>query len=817
MDEQVFDKIQDIAMDKEMRRSYLDYSMSVIVGRALPDVRDGLKPVHRRILFSMHENGLTAERQHRKSATVVGDVLGKYHPHGDSSVYDAMVKLAQPFAIRYPLINGQGNFGSVDGDSAAAMRYTEAKMTKIAQEMLRDIDKNTVNFSPNFDERLKEPNVLPARYPNLLVNGSNGIAVGMATSIPPHNLREVIDAVIELIDNEEATVEDLMKHIEGPDFPTGASIIGRRGIDLAYRTGRGKVLQRAKSTVEEMGGGKMRIVVTEIPYQVNKAKMVEKIADLVRNKRVDGITGLRDESSRKGMRVVIELRRDVNPTILLNQLYKMTPLQQTYSIIFLAVVDGRPMVCNLYEMLRFYLDYQIEVVTRRTQFDLDKAMARAHILEGLLIAIDNIDEVIAIIRSSYSDAQERLMERFGLSDKQAQAILEMRLRRLQGLERDNLQKEFAEVQESIIYLSSLLADKQLLMNVIKEELREIKDKHGDDRRTEFLESEEEIDILDLIEDEEVSITLTKLNYIKRVTIDSFKTQRRGGRGIASMSTRDEDYVEKIVQTTNHSKLALLSNQGRLYRLNAYEVPESSRTSRGENLVNLIKLEENERICAMLPYTADMEERYLVICSKLGIVKKTSLKEFQRSNRNGIVAMALKEGDEVLGAATTSGNDKIMLITRNAKAINFEETDLRALGRNSIGVRGLRLDKDDEIIAMEVYDADKDLLIISENGYGKRTSASDYKTQLRGGKGYSTYKITKKTGRIAGAKLVSEEEELMIVNTDGTLIRVRVADISVLSKVTSGVTIMKMQSDARVSSFVPIEAEEEETVIETEEE
>ena len=808
--EEMRDKIIEVDLKHEMEQSYIEYAMSVIVGRALPDVRDGLKPVHRRILYSMGQNNLTPDKPYRKSATIVGDVLGKYHPHGDTAVYDALVKMAQDFSMRYPLVDGHGNFGSIDGDSAAAMRYTESRMEKLSMEMLRDLNKETVDMVPNYDENEWEPSVLPARYPNLLVNGSNGIAVGMATSIPPHNLGEVIDAVVELIDNEDATLEDILKHIKGPDFPTGAHIMGNSSMLQAYRTGRGKVVQRAKTSFEEMSGGKTRIVVSEIPYQVNKARLVEKIAELMKDKRIDGITHIGDESNRKGMRIVIELRRDVNPDIVLNQLFKFSPLQQVFSIIMLALVNNIPKVLTLEQMLRLYIKHQEEVVTRRTQFDLKKAQDRIHLVEGLLKAIDHIDEVIAIIRSSYSDAMERLMERFDFSEIQAKAILDMQLRRLQGLEKEKLEDEQKDLQQKIDYYQEILSDRSLLLSIIKEEILEIKAKYGNERRTTFLASYEDIDIKDMIPDDEVTVTLTHLGYIKRVAIDTYKTQKRGGKGIASMSTRDEDFVDKLLLTSNHSKVIFFTNMGRIYRLNTYEIPESSRTAKGTNIVNILPLEDGEKVNTMLSIREEQASSgFVVMCTRKGIMKKTPLEEFQRSNRNGLIAISLKEDDELIGVELTDGNCNIICVARNGKAIMFDESDIRSMGRTAQGVRAMNLEEGDEIVSMMIADPEKDVLIISERGYGKRTPIAEYNLQTRGGKGSRTYKITEKTGRLVGGKVVSNDDEIMIVNIDGTLIRMEVKGISVLSRVTSGVRLMKTAENQDIASFEKIEISEEE--------
>ena len=808
MENNQYDRIIDREIKDEMENSYIDYAMSVIVGRALPDVRDGLKPVHRRILYSMSEQGLTPDKPYRKSATVVGDVLGKYHPHGDSAVYEAMVKMAQKFSMRNPLVDGQGNFGSIDGDSAAAMRYTEARMTKLAMEMLKDLDKDTVDFMPNFDERLKEPTVLPSKYPNLLVNGSNGIAVGMATSIPPHNLGEVIDAVVEMIDNEEATVEDLMKHVKGPDFPTGATIYGKYFMNEAYRTGRGKVTQRAKAEIEELSNGKSQIVVTEIPYQVNKAKLVEKIAELVKEKKVDGITDLRDESNRKGIRIVIETRKDVNPHILLNNLYKYSQLQQVFSIIMLAIVDGEPKILNLHQILKHYLNHQEEVLTRRTKFELNKALNRAHIIEGLLIAIDNIDEVIAIIRSAYEDAQEKLVERFELTEVQAQAILDMRLRRLQGLEKEKLEEEFRILNEKIEYFKTILADRDVMLGIIKDEILEIKEKYSNARRTEILEQEDELEDIDMIEDEDVTITLTHFGYIKRMPIDTYKSQKRGGKGVASMTTREEDFVEKMMVTSNHAKMIFLTNMGRMYRIPAYKIPQSSRTAKGTNIINLIPIEKDEKINSILAIKDSADTENIVMCTKKGIIKKTELSQFRKSQRNGLIAITLKEEDELISAQITDGNQNIIVTTKEGKAIAFNESQVRQTGRNTMGVKVMDIPDTDEIIAMELLEEEKCMLVITENGYGKKTAAQEYKIQARGGKGVKTYNISDQTGNIAGAKLVAEDDQIMIINSDGTLIRMEVDQIPKLNRVTKGVRLMKTV-DSKIVSFEKIEASEEE--------
>ncbi len=804
MENEFKEKVIDVEIKEEMETSYINYAMSVIVGRALPDVRDGLKPVHRRILFSMGEQGLTPDKKYRKSATVVGDVMGNYHPHGDYAIYETMVKMAQPFAIRYPLVDGQGNYGTIDGDSAAAMRYTEAKMTALALEMLRDLNKETVDMVPNFDEYRKEPSVLPSRYPNLLVNGSNGIVVGMATSIPPHNLCEVIDAVVELIDNEDATVEDLMQHIQGPDFPTGAYIMGRSGLMSAYRTGRGRVVQRAKTEIEELQNGKNRIIITEIPYQVNKARMVERIAELVKERKIDGITDLRDESNRQGIRVVIETKRDVNVNIVLNNLFKHSQLQQSFPINMLAIVNGQPRVLGLLDIIKEYLKHQEDVVTRRTKFDLKKAEDRIHILEGLLKAIDHIDEVIAIIRSAYDDAQQKLIDTFDFSEVQAQAILDMRMRRLQGLEREKLEDERNQLAEKIEYYLGLLADRQKMLGVIKEEILLIKEKYGDARRTEILETEEDLEDIDMIEDEDVTITLTHNGYIKRMPVDTYKAQKRGGKGVSSITTREEDFVEKLITSSNHAKAIFLTNHGRLYRMPVYKIPQSGRSSKGTNVINIIPLEPGEKITTLLSMKNNEDNEKLMMCTKYGIIKKTQISEFRKSSRNGLIAINLKDDDELISAMVTSGEDKLVVVSKNGKAITFDENDIRQTGRTSMGVRAMRLDPSDEIISMEIVEENKNMLVISENGYGKKTSVEEYRTQSRGGKGIKTYNVTEQTGYLVGARMLSEGDEIMIVNSDGTLIRMNESEIPCLSRVTKGVRLMR-SADSKIVSFEKIEA------------
>ena len=807
-------KIIPIEISQEMKKSYIDYSMSVIVGRALPDVRDGLKPVHRRILYSMIEQGITTDKPYRKSARIVGDVLGKYHPHGDSSVYMAMVKMAQDFATRGLLVDGQGNFGNVDGDSPAAMRYTEARMSRLATELLRDIDKETVDFGPNFDESLQEPLVLPARYPNLLVNGSNGIAVGMATSIPPHNLGEVIDATVHYIDNRDCTTEDLMEHITGPDFPTGAMIIGTEGIKEAYRTGRGKVRVRARAEIEELPKGKQQIVITEIPFQVNKSRLVERIADLVRDKKVEGISDLRDETNRHGIRVVIELKRDVNANIILNNLYKHSQLEETFSIINLAIVDKTPKVLNLKQYLECYVDHQKDVITRRTQFELKKAQARAHILEGLKIALDNIDRVISIIRGSENGqiAKEKLIEEFALSDIQAQAILDMRLQRLTGLERDKIDNEYKELMERITYLESILADENKLFGVIKDEMLAIKDKYADPRRTEIKPAEGEIALKDLYEEEEIAITLTHLGYIKRLPADTYKSQKRGGRGISALTTREEDFVTDLISTTTHSLMLFFTNRGRVYKLNAYEVPEGKRTSKGTAIVNLLQLNPGEKIARTISFNTDSKEnedlKYLLFATKSGIVKKTPISDFKNINKSGLIAINLKNGDELIGVNRTNGEEDIILVTENGMSIRFNENDVRSMGRTATGVKGITLSKGDHVVSMDLISNGTDLLVVSEKGFGKRTETEEYRPQIRAGKGIKTYNINSKTGKLVGATLVDEDDEMMMINSNGVLIRIRVNEISIFGRVTSGVKLMKTDEEVEVVSIAKLKGEEE---------
>ena len=797
-----------VDINNEMKKCYIDYAMSVIVGRALPDVRDGLKPVHRRILYSMQELGLEPQKGYRKCARIVGEVLGKYHPHGDSSVYDALVRMAQDFSLRYTLVDGHGNFGSVDGDSAAAMRYTEAKMNKIAVEMLRDIRKETVDFMPNFDGEEKEPVVLPSRYPNLLVNGSSGIAVGMATNIPPHNLGEIIDGTIMLIDNPETTVLELMTAIKGPDFPTGAIVMGKAGIRAAYETGKGKIVVRAKAEIEEENG-RNRIVVTEIPYQVNKAKLIENIADLVKDKKITGISELRDESDREGMRIVIELKRDANPNVILNLLFKHTKMQDTFGVIMLALVDNEPKVLNLKEVLTHYIAFQKEVVTRRTIFELNKAEARAHILEGLKIALDNIDDVINIIRSSKTSdiAKSTLMERFQLSDKQAQAILEMRLRRLTALERDKIEEELNEIMQYIEYLNSILADEMKLLGVIKEELIEIKSKYNDERRTEIQKVVNEIDIEDLIQEEDVVITLTNSGYIKRISADTYSAQRRGGRGIQAMTTKEDDFVENVLITSTHSDVLFFTNKGRVYKKRAYEIPDAGRTAKGTNIINLIPIEQDERIETVLTIADEIREGYLFMATKKGLVKKTHLSEFKNLRKNGLIAISLREGDELLKVKVTRGDADIVIVSEHGNAIKFNEQDVRAMGRTAAGVKSMNLREDDIAVCMDIAVDDEDLLVISENGFGKRTPLVEYKRQNRGGVGLITYKISEKTGKVVGATVCKAEDELMLINTSGVAIRINVSDVSVTSRATMGVRLMRTSDEERIAAIAKISASE----------
>lgn len=789
----------------EMKNSYIDYAMSVIVSRALPDVRDGLKPVHRRILYGMSQLGVTPDKPHKKSARIVGDVMGKYHPHGDISIYDAMVKMAQDFSTRYMLVDGHGNFGSVDGDGAAAMRYTEARMTPYALQMLRDIEKETVDFVPNFDEEEKEPSVLPARIPNLLVNGSNGIAVGMATSIPPHNLGETIDAACYMIDHDDATIDDIIKIVKGPDFPTGAMIMGKNGIREAYKTGHGKITVRSRTEIEETSRGRMQIVVTEIPYQVNKARLIEKMALLVKEKKIEGISTIRDESSRHGMRIVIELKKDANPQITLNRLYKHTQLQDTFSMIMIALVDGQPKVLSLYDILSEYLKHQKDVLTRRTQYDLKKAEARAHILEGLRIALDNIDEIIKIIRSSYNDAKEKLMNRFELTDIQAQSILDMRLARLQGLEREKIENEYAELMEKIAYYNSLLADEKLLMGVVRDEMQEIKEKYGDERRTKIAAAVNEIDEEDLIQEESVAVTLTHLGYLKRIPADTYKTQKRGGKGIAGLTTRENDFVKDLIITSTHDYLMFFTNLGKAHKIKAYEIPEATRTAKGTPAVNFLNLLQRERINAVIPIKEFDEEKYLMAVTKSGVIKKTALSQFDTNRKNGIIAINLKDDDELIDIKQTSGDDDVIIVTKHGKSIRFNEKDVRPMGRAAGGVRAIKLDWGDEVVSMCLVHKDDELLVVTENGFGKRTAVKEYKVQERGGKGILTYDKKKfnKTGELIGAVTVEEDDEVLFINSDGIIIRIAAQDVSQLGRATQGVKIMKVAEDANIISMAKV--------------
>ena len=805
MEPNVFDKVHDIDLKKTMEDSYIDYAMSVIAARALPDVRDGLKPVQRRVLYSMIELNNGPDKPHRKCARIVGDTMGKYHPHGDSSIYGALVNMAQEWSTRYPLVDGHGNFGSVDGDGAAAMRYTEARLSKISMEMLADINKNTVDFIPNFDETEKEPVVLPSRYPNLLVNGTSGIAVGMATNIPPHNLREVITAVAKIIDNQilenrETDIEEILDIIKGPDFPTGATILGKRGIEEAYRTGRGKIRVRAVTDIETLPNGKSRILVTELPYMVNKARLIEKIAELVKEKKVDGITDLRDESDRSGMRICIELRRDVNANVILNQLLKHTQLQDTFGVIMIALVNNEPRVLNIHQMLKFYLEHQKEVVTRRTQYDLNKAEERAHILEGLLIALDHIDEVIKIIRgsSNVQDAKLQLMERFGLSDAQAQAIVDMRLRALTGLEREKLENEYRELQERIAELKAILGDEKRLLGVIREEILIIAEKYGDDRRTAIGFDEYDMSMEDLIPDEDTVVAMTNLGYIKRMSVDNFKSQNRGGKGIKGMQTIDEDYIEDLIMTTTHHYIMFFTNTGRVYRLKAYAIPEAGRTARGTAIVNLLQMQPGEKITAIVQMRAYDDDKYLFMATKNGMVKKTPMKDYENVRKNGLQAIVLREDDELIEVKATDNHRDIFLITKKGQCIRFHETDVRVTGRVSMGVIGMSLDHGDEIVGMQMDTQGECLLVVSANGMGKRTPIEEFTPQRRSGKGVRCYKITEKTGDLIGAKLVHTGHEIMLITTEGIIIRLSVDDISIIGRNTSGVKLMNIDADSDIS-------------------
>ena len=824
MEPNVFDKVHDVDLKKTMEQSYIDYAMSVISARALPDARDGLKPVQRRVLFSMIELNNGPDKPHRKCARIVGDTMGNYHPHGDSSIYGALVNMAQDWSTRYPLVDGHGNFGSVDGDGAAAMRYTEARLSRISMEMLADINKNTVDFVPNFDETEKEPVVLPSRFPNLLVNGTSGIAVGMATNIPPHNLREVIAAVVRMIDNRvnedrETSLEEIMEIIKGPDFPTGATILGKRGIEEAYRTGRAKIKVRAVTNIETMPNGKSRIIVTELPYMVNKARLIEKIAELVKEKKVDGITYIGDESNREGMRINIELRRDVNANVILNQLLKHTQLQDTFGVIMLALVNNEPKVMNLHQMLDCYIAHQEDVVRRRTQYDLNKAEERAHILQGLLIALDHIDEVIRIIRGSanVADAKNQLMERFGLSDAQAQAIVDMRLRALTGLEREKLENEYKELQVRIAELKAILADEKKLLTVIKEEINIIAEKYGDDRRT-AIGYDDDMSMEDLIPDEDTVIAMTHLGYIKRMDVDNFRSQNRGGKGIKGMQTIEEDYIEDLLMTTNHHYMMFFTNTGRVYRIKAYEIPEAGRTARGTAIVNLLQMQPGEKITAIIPMRELNEDKYLFMATKKGMVKKTPMLEYENVRKNGLQAIVLRDDDELIEVKATDNTQDIFLVTKKGMCIRFKETDVRVTGRVSMGVIGMRFDEDDEVIGMQMESQGEHLLVVSENGMGKRTLISEFNAQNRGGKGVFCYKVTEKTGYLIGAKLVSDGREIMLITTEGIVIRMSVDDISVIGRNTSGVKLMNIDqdSDIKVASIAKVresatrdnEAEEE---------
>ncbi len=805
-------KIIERDIEAEMKTAYIDYAMSVIVSRALPDVRDGLKPVHRRILYTMYEDGLTSDKPYRKSATTVGDVLGRYHPHGDASVYDAMVRMAQTFSLRYPLVDGHGNFGSIDGDGAAAYRYTEARMSKIAETMLTDIEKNTVKFIPNFDDRLQEPAVLPAKIPALLVNGSSGIAVGMATNIPPHNLTEVINGIIKIIDEDEVTDEQLMQIIKGPDFPTGGVILGREAIKQAYTTGRGKITVRAEAEIEESSNGKQKIIVTSLPYQVNKAKLIENIANLVKEKRIEGIAELRDESDRENaVRIHIGLKKDANARVVLNQLYKNTQMQDTFGIIMLALVDGEPKVLTLRQCLDHYIDHRKHVILRRTQFDLDKALARAHILEGLKIALDNIDEVINIIRSSYDDAKEKLMQRFGLSEIQAQAILDMRLKTLSGLQREKIEDEYNELMKLIAHLREILGSEKLVFQVIKEELIEVKEKYGDERLTKIVAAEGELNEEDLIKEEQMVVAFTHFGYIKRMPIDTYKSQRRGGKGITGIATREEDFVKQIFTTSTHDTVLFFSNKGKLYRLRGYEIPEAGRTAKGTAIVNLLSLDAGEKISAIIPISNFEDGKYLLMATRNGLIKKTALQEYNSTRKTGLLAITLKDDDELIDVRLTDGEDNVVLVTSKGMCITFDEKDVRPVGRSAQGVLGIRLDEDDFVIGMESILADNKkatLLAITENGFGKRTELDEYRVQNRGGKGVITYKITPKTGNIVGIRVTTEDDDAMLITNSGTIIRIKVKDVSILGRATQGVTLMRTSEDEKVVSIETVAPEAE---------
>ena len=808
--EQQGEKIIQRNLDTVMKTAYIDYAMSVIVSRALPDVRDGLKPVHRRILYAMYEDGITSDKPYRKCANTVGSVLGRYHPHGDAAVYDAMVRMAQDFSLRYMLIDGHGNFGSIDGDSAAAMRYTEARMAKISNYMLADIDKNTVNFMPNYDDRLQEPTVLPSKIPALLINGSSGIAVGMATNIPPHNLTEIIAGIIKIIDEDNVSDEDLMKIVKGPDFPTEGIILGTEGIRQAYTTGKGKITLRAETEIEEMSGNKQRIIVKSLPYQVNKAKLIENIANLVKEKRIEGISEVRDESDRKEkVRIVIELKRDANAQVVLNLLFKHTQMQDTFGIIMLALVNGEPKILTLRQCMDYYIEHRKEVVLRRTKFELDKAEARAHILEGLRIAIDNIDEVINIIRSSYDDAKERLMERFGLSEIQAQSILDMRLKTLSGLQREKIEEEYNELMKLIAYYKEVLGSETLVFNIIKEELLEVKEKFGDERKTKIVAAEGEFEVEDLIKEEQTVIALTHFGYIKRMPINTYKSQRRGGKGITGISTREEDFVKEIFTASTHDTLLFFSNKGKVYRLRGYEVPEAGRTAKGTAIVNLLSLDNGEKISAVIPISNFAEGKYLLMATRDGMIKKTSLNEYNSVRKSGLQAITLKEDDELIDVRLTDGEDDVVLVTSKGMSITFDEKDVRPIGRTGQGVIGIRLDDNDFVIGMEsvIAGSEATLLAITENGFGKRTELDEYRVQTRGGKGVITYKTTNKTGNIVGIRIATEDEDVMLITDTGTIIRLNVKDISVLGRATQGVTLMRTNDGGKVVSIETISREE----------
>ena len=814
MEDNVFDKIHEVDLKDTMEESYINYAMSVIASRALPDVRDGLKPVQRRILYSMSELNNTPDKPHRKCARIVGDTMGKYHPHGDSSIYGALVNMAQDWATRYPMVDGHGNFGSVDGDGAAAMRYTEARLSKISMEMLADINKDTVDFAPNFDETEKEPVVMPARYPNLLVNGTSGIAVGMATNIPPHNLREVVSAIVKIIDNiieedRDTDLEEILGIVKGPDFPTGAEILGTRGIDAAYRTGRGKIRVRAVSNIETLPNGKSEIIVTEIPYMVNKARLIENIAALVRDKKIDGITGIADHSNREGMRICIELRRDANANVILNQLYKHTQMQDTFGVIMLALVNNQPKVMNLLEMLTYYLQHQEEVVTRRTKYDLNKAQERSHILEGLLKALDHIDEVIHIIRASANaaEAKKNLMERFELSDAQAQAIVDMRLRALTGLEREKLENEYKELMARIEQLKAILADRKVLLGVIRREILTVSEKYGDDRRTSIGFDEYDLSMEDLIPRENTVITMTKLGYIKRMTVDNFRSQNRGGKGIKGMQTIEDDYIEELLMTTTHHYLMFFTNTGRVYRLKAYEIPEASRTARGTAIVNLLQLQPGEKITAVIPMRKYEKGHYLFMATKKGLVKKTPLEEYENVRKTGLAAIALRDDDELIEVKTTDNEKEIILVTKFGQCIRFKENDVRTTGRVSMGVRGINLLDGDEVVGMQICTQGDYLLVVSENGMGKRTPMAEFTVQLRGGKGVKCYKITEKTGNLIGSKAVNEDNEIMMITTEGIIIRTPCSGISVMGRITSGVKLMDVDGEIKVASIAKVRDKE----------